>query len=124
MQSVVERRAHQQHQEAQHLQAVELLPTQRQAHRPDDQRAQAVQHHAGGGADLLGDADPGEVEEGDADRVAQQSQQDERLVADLTEGVQRVLQDLPRVSAEVADVDEIHRDEKQRQDEEPKEAWK
>lgn len=124
VQSIVERRAHQQDQEAQHLQPVKPLPAQRQAHHPDDQRAQAVQHHAGGGADLFGDADAGEVEEGDADRVAQQSQQDERLVADLTEGVQRILQDLPRVVAEVAHVDEIHRNEEQRQDEEPKETWK
>ncbi len=124
MQSIVERRAHQQDQEAQHLQPVKLLPPQRQAHHPDDQRAQAVQHHAGGGADLFSDADAGEVEEGDADRVAQQSQQDERLVADLTEGVQRILQHMPRVVAEVADGDEIHRDEKQRQHDEPKETWK
>lgn len=124
VQPVVERRAHQQHQEAHHLQAVELLPAQRQAHHPDDQRAQAVQHHARGGADLLGDADAGEVEEGDADGVAQQSQQDERLVADLTEGVQHVLQDVPRVVAEVSHVDEIHRDEKQRQDDEPEETWR
>lgn len=116
MQSVVERRAHQQDQEAQHLQAVKLLPTQRQAHHPDDQRTQAVQHHAGGGADLFGDADAGEVEEGDADGVAQQSQQDEGLVADLTEGVQRVLQDVARVVAEVAHVDEVHGDEEERQD--------
>lgn len=124
MQAIVERCSHQQDQEAQHLQAVKLLPTQRQADHPDDQRTQAVQHHAGGGADLFGDADPGKVEEGDADCVAQQSQQDERLVADLTEGVQRILQDMPRVVAEVADMDEIHRDEQQRQDEEPKETWK
>lgn len=124
MQSIVERRAHQQDQEAEHLQAVKLLPTQPQAHHPDDQCAQAVQHHAGGGADLFCDADPGEVEEGDADGVAQQSQQDERLVANLTEGVQRVLEDVARVVAERANTDEIHWDEKQREDEEPKETWK
>ncbi|TNN76124.1 hypothetical protein EYF80_013655 [Liparis tanakae] len=124
VQSIVERCTHQQHHEAQHLQALKLLPAQRQAHRPDDQRAQAVQHHAGGGADLFSDADPGEVKEGDADCVSQQSQQDERVVPDLTEGVQRVLQDLPRVAAEFPNMDEIHRDEKQRQDEEPKETWK
>lgn len=122
MQSIVKPRAHQQHKEAQHLQAMKLLPAQRQAHHPDDQRAQAVQHHASGGADLLGDADASEVEEGDADGVAQQSQQDEGLVADLTEGIQGVLQDLARVVAELADVDEIHGDEQQRQDDEPKEA--
>lgn len=87
MQSIVERRADQQDDEAEHLQAVELLPAQCQAGGPDDQRAQAVQHHAGGGADLLGDADAGKVEEGDADGVAQQGQQDEWLVADLAEGV-------------------------------------
>lgn len=102
---------------------MKLLPTQCQAHHPDDQRTQAVQHHAGGGADLLGDADPGEVEEGDADGVAQQSQQDERLVADLAEGVQRILQDLARVVAEVANMDEIHRDEEQREDDKPEETW-
>lgn len=124
MQSIVERRTHQQDQEAQHLQALKLLPTQCQAHHPDDQRTQAVQHHAGGGADLLRDADPSKVEEGDADGVAQQSQQDERLMADLAEGVQRVLQDLARVVAEVADMNEIHWDEEQRQDDKPKETWK
>lgn len=103
---------------------MKLLPIQRQAHHPDDQRTQAVQHHAGGSADLLRDADPSKVEEGDADGVAQQSQQDERLVADLAEGVQRVLQDLARVVAEVANMNEIHRDEEQRQDDKPKETWK
>lgn len=113
VQAVVERRAQQQDYEAQHLQAVEQLPAQRQAHHPDDQRAQAVQHHAGGGADLLGDADAGEVEEGDADGVPQQSQEDEGPVADLTEGVQRVLQRVSRVVAEVPHVDEIHGDEQQ-----------
>lgn len=122
MQSIVKPRAHQQHKEAQHLQAMKLLPTQRQAHHPDDQRAQAVQHHAGGGADLLGDADPGKVEEGDADGVAQQSQQDEGLVADLAEGIQGVLQDLAWVVAELANMDEIHGDEQQRQDNKPKET--
>lgn len=123
VQSVVERRANQQDQEAQDLQAMKLLPAECQAHHPDDQCAQAVQHHAGGGADLFGDADPGEVEEGDADRVAQQGQQDEGLVSDLTEGVQRVLQHVSRVVAEVTHVNEIHGDEQQRQDEETKETW-
>ena len=124
VQSVVEPRAQQQDQEAQDLEALEVLPAQRQAHHPDDQGAQAVQHHAGGGADLLGDADAGEVEEGDADRVAEQSQDDEGLVSDLAEGVQRVLQHPPGVVAEAAHVDEVHGDEQQRQDEETKETWK
>ena len=114
MQSVVEPSAQQQDQEAENLQAMKLFPTQCQAHHPDDQRSQAVQHHAGGGADLFSDADASEVEEGDADRVAQQSQHDERLVTDLTEGVQGVLQDLSRVVAEVSNMDEVHRDEQQR----------
>lgn len=116
MQSVVDRRAQKKNYEAQNLQALERLPTQRQAHHPDDKCPQAVQHHAGGGADLFRDADPGEVEERDADRVAQQSQKDEGLVPDLTEGIYRVLQDLTRVVAEAADVDEVHGDEQQRQD--------
>lgn len=124
MQAIVERRTQQQDQEAQHLQAMKLLPTQRQAHHPDDQRAQAVQHHAGGGADLFSDTDAGKVEESNADCVAQQSQNDERLVPDLTEGIQRILQNVPRVVAEVANVDEIHRDEKQRQHDESKQTWK
>ena len=123
MQSVVERRPHQQDQEAQHLQAVKLLPSQAQAHCPDDQCAQAVQNHASGSADLFGDADPGKVEEGNADRVTQQSQQDEWLVADLTEGVQCILQDLAWVITEVSDVNEIHGEEEQRQDDKPKETW-
>lgn len=122
MQSVVERGACQQDQKSQNLQALKLLPAQRQAHHPDDQRTQAVQHHPGGGADLLGDADPGEVEEGDADRVAQESQKDEGLVSNLTEGVQRVLQDLPRIVAEVPDVDEVHGDEQQGKDDKPKQT--
>lgn len=111
VQSVVERRARQQHQESEHLQAVKVLPPQRQAHHPDDQCAQAVQHHAGGGADLLSDTDPSKVEKGDADGVAQQSQQDEGLVADLTEGIDCVLQDLARVVTEVPDRNKIHGDE-------------
>lgn len=123
MQSIVERCAHQQDQEAEHLQAVKLLPTQRHAHNPDDQRTQAVQHHAGGRADLFSDTDPGEVEEGNADRVAQQGQDDERLVPDLTEGVQRVLKDMARIVAEVAHVDEIHGDEQQWENDETKETW-
>lgn len=124
VQSIVKSRAGQQHQEAEHLQAVKLLPPQRQAHRPDDQCAQAVQHHAGGGADLLSDADPSEVEEGDADDVAQQCQQDEGLVADLTEGIDCILQDLARVVTEVPDRNKIHGDEEQRQDDKPKKTWK
>lgn len=111
VQSIVEARACEQHQETKHLQAVKLLPPQRQAHHPDDQCAQAVQHHAGGGADLLGDTDPSKVEEGDADGVAQQSQQDEGLVADLTEGIDCVLQDLARVAPEAPDRNKIHGDE-------------
>lgn len=102
---------------------MELLPAQRQADGPDDQRAQAVQHHAGGGADFLGDADAGEVEEGDADCVAQQCQQDEWLMVDLAEGVQGVLQHLAGVVTELAHVDEVHGDEQQRQDNEAKQAW-
>lgn len=39
VESIVKRRARQQDQETQHLQAVKLLPPQRQAHHPDDQRA-------------------------------------------------------------------------------------
>lgn len=124
VQSVVERGTHQQHQEAQNLQSVKVLPAQCQAHHPDDQRTQAVQHHTGGGADLFSYADPRKVEKGDADRVAEQSQQDERLVADLTEGIQRVLQDVPRVVGEVSNRDEVHGDEQQRQDKEAKETWK
>lgn len=122
VQSVVERGTHQQHQEAQNLQSVKVLPAQCQAHHPDDQRTQAVQHHTGGGADLFSYADPRKVEKGDADRVAEQSQQDERLVADLTEGIQRVLQDVPRVVGEVSNRDEVHGDEQQRQDKEAKET--
>lgn len=111
VQSIVQCRARQQHQETEHLQAVKLLPPQRQAHHPDDQCAQAVQHHAGGGADLLSDTDPSKVEEGDADDVAQQSQQDEGLVANLTEGIDCILQDLARVVTEAPDRNKIHGDE-------------
>lgn len=111
VQSIVECRACQQHQETKHLQPVKLLPPQRQAHHPDDQCAQAVQHHAGGGADLLSDTDPSKVEESDADGVAQQSQQDEGLVADLTEGIDCILQDLARVVTEAPNRNKIHGDE-------------
>lgn len=124
MQSIVECSTQQQDQEAQHLQAMKLLPFECQAHHPDDQRTQTVQHHASGRADLFSDADPSKVEEGDTDSVAQQSQHDERLVADLTECVQGILQDVARVVAEVANMNEIHRDEEQRQDDKPKETWK
>lgn len=123
VQSIVKRRARQQDQETQHLQAVKVLPPQRQAHHPDDQRAQAVQHHAGGGTDLFGDTDPSEVEEGDADGVAQQSQQDEGLVADLTEGIDCILQDLTRVVTEAPGGNKIHGDEEQRQDNKPEKTW-
>lgn len=124
VQSIIEPCAQQQDQEAEHLEAVEHLPAQGQADHPDDQRTQAVQHHACGGADLLGDADPGEVEEGDADRVAQQSKQDKGLVANLTEGVQRVLQHLTRVVTKLTNGNEVHGDEEQRQDEEAKKTWR
>lgn len=122
VESVVERRAQQQDEEAEDLQAVERLPAQRQTHHPDDQRTQAVQHHTRGGADLFGHADAGEVEERDAHRVAHQGQYDERLVADLAESVQRVLQDLPRVAAEAPSRDVEHRDEEDGQDHETKKA--
>ena len=101
---------------------MEALPAQHQAGRPDHHGAQAVQHHPGGGAYLLGDTDACKVEKGDADGVAQQRQDDEGLVADLTERVQSVLQNVTRVVAEAAHGDEKHRDEKQREDDEPKEA--
>lgn len=123
VESVVERRAQQQDEEAEDLQAVELLPAQRQTHHPDDQRAQAVQDHARGGADLFGHADPGEVEEGDAHRVAQQRQYDQRLVAHLAESIQSVLQNLPRVGAEVPSRDVEHRDEEDGQDDETKKSY-
>lgn len=119
---VVERRAQEQDEEAEDLQAVERLPAQRQTHHPDDQRAQAVQHHACGGADLLGHADAGEVKEGDAHRVSQQRQYDQWLVADLAESVQRVLQNLPRVTAEAPDRDVEHRNEEDGQDEKTEKA--
>lgn len=123
MESVVERRAQQEDEEAEDLQAVERFPAERQAHHPDDQCAQAVQHHARGGADLFGHADAGEVKEGDAHSVAQQCQHDKRLVADLAESVQRVLQNLPRVVAEASSRDVEHRDEQDGQDDETKKAW-
>lgn len=99
---------------------MKVLPPQRQAHHPDDQRAQAVQHHAGGGTDLFSDTDPSKVEEGDADGVAQQSQQDEGLVADLTEGIDGILQDLAGIVPEAPDRNKIHGDEEQGQDDKPK----
>lgn len=122
MESVVERRAQQQDEEAEDLQAVERLPAQRQTHHPDDQRAQAVQHHACGSADLFGYADASEVEERDAHRVTQQRQYDKWLVADLAESVQRVLQNLPWVAAEAPSWDVEHRNEQDGQDEESKKA--
>ena len=122
MEAVVEWGPQQQHQEAQDLQGVERLPAQRQAHHPDHHRPQAVQHHARGGADLLGDAHAGEVEKGDAERVAKERHQDERLPADLAEGVQRVLQHVPGVRAEAARGDEVHGDEQEGKDEEAKQA--
>lgn len=120
--SVVESRAHQQDEEAKDLQAVERLPAQRQAHHPDDQRAQAVQHHACGGADLFRNADAGKVKEGDAHSVAQQRHYDERLVPDLAESVQCVLQNLPRVASEAPSRDVEHWNEEDGQDEETKKA--
>lgn len=123
MEAVVEPGAQQQDEEPEDLQAVERLPAQRQTHHPDDQRAQAVQHHPRGGADLFGHADAGEVKERDAHRVAQQRQDDQRLVADLAESVQRVLQNLPRVAAEAPGRDVEHRDEEDGQDDETKKAW-
>ena len=112
----------QEDEEAEDLQRVESLPAQRQAQRPDDNGAQAVQHHAGGGTQLLGDTDAREVEEGNAADVAQQRQRDEWLSAHLAEGIQRVLQGTARVSTEGAGGDVVHGYQQQGEDHEAKEA--
>lgn len=122
MESVVEPCAQQQDEEAEDLQAVERLPAQRQAHHPDDQRAQAVQHHPRRGTDLFGYTDAGEVKERDAHSVAHQRQHDEWLVADLAESVQHIFQNMPRVVAEIPGRDVEHRDEEDGQDDETKKA--
>lgn len=124
VQSIVECRAHQQDQETKHLQALKMLPSQCEAHSPDDQSAQTVKYHPCGGTDLFSDTDPSKVEEGYADGIAQQGQQDEGFVADLTESIQRILQDLTRVVGEVAHRNEVHRDEEKRQYDKPKKALK
>lgn len=122
VQPIVEGSACQEDEEAEDLQRVESLPAQRQAQRPDDNGAQAVQHHTGGGTQLLGDTDAREVEEGDAADVAQQRQRDEWLSAHLAEGIQRVLQGTARVSAEGAGGDVVHGYQQQGEDHEAKEA--
>lgn len=122
VQPIVEGGACQQDEEAQDLQRVEGLPAQRQAQRPNDNGTQAVQHHAGRGAQFLGDADAREVEEGDAADVAQQRQGDERLSAHLAEGVQRVLQRPSGASTEGAGRDIVHGHQQQGEDHEAKEA--
>uniref|UniRef100_A0A8C3PL16 Clusterin N-terminal domain-containing protein n=1 Tax=Calidris pygmaea TaxID=425635 RepID=A0A8C3PL16_9CHAR len=121
--AVVKSSARQEHPKAQDLQPVEGLPAQGQADGPDDHGAEAVQDHAGGGTDLLGDADAGEVEEGDAADVPQQGQGDEGPVADLAEGVQGVFQRPPRVPAEAASRDVVHGHQQQGQDDEAKKTW-
>ena len=100
---------------------MELLPAQSQTDHPDDHSAQAVQHHARGGADFLGDGDAGEVEEGDGHCVAEQRQDDHGVVADLAEGVQRVLENVSGVVAKAPHRDVEKGDEEQREDEEAKE---
>lgn len=122
VQPIVERGAHQEDEEAQDLQGVEGLPAQRQTQGPDDNGAQTVQHHAGSGAQLLGDTDTREVEEGDAADVAQQRQGDERLSTHLAEGVRHVLQRPAGVSAEGAGRDVVHGHQQQGQDHEAEEA--
>ena len=122
VQPVVEGGARQEDEEAEDLQRVEGLPAQRQAQCPDNNGAQAVQYHAGGGTQLLGDADAREVEEGDAADIAQQRQRNEWLSAHLAEGVQRVLQGTARVSAKGAGGDVVHGYQQQGEDHEAKEA--
>lgn len=100
---------------------MELLPAQSQTDHPDDHSAQAVQHHARGGTDLLGDRDAGKVEEGDGHCITEQRQDDHGVVADLAEGIQRVLKDMAGVVAEAAHRDVEKGDEEQREDEEAKE---
>lgn len=123
MESVIKRSAYEQDDEAQNLQAMELLPAQSQTHHPDDQRTQAVQHHSRRGADLLGDADASKIKERNAYCVAQQCQQNARLMANLAESVQRVFQNVPRVAAKAAHRDVEHRDEEEGQNYKPKKTW-
>lgn len=122
VQSIVESSTSQEDEKPEDLQAMEDLPAHSQADDPDDHSAQAVQHHPGGGTDLLGDADAGKVEEGDAADVAQQGHSNEREAAYLAEGIKGIFQRPPRVAAEAAPRDVVQGHQEQGEDDKPKES--
>ena len=60
---IVEHHSDEQDAEPNELQEVKLLPANEHTDSPDDEGPNAVQHHPGGGRQLLGHGDPGKVEE-------------------------------------------------------------
>lgn len=90
---------------------MELLPPHCEADHPDDHGPQAVQHHTSSGTDFFRDTDSSKVEEGDAADVAQQSQNDQRLIPHLAKSIQGIFQDATVAAAELAGWDVVKGDQ-------------
>ena len=102
------------------LQVLERLPAHGQGEGPNEDGADAVQHHPGRGAHLLRDGESGEVEECDADDEPDVCEGQLPVVTHLDETVDSVLESdghLPeaRIGREVPG-DEEHRDEEHQED--------
>ena len=118
---MVDHHAHDQDKEPNRLQPLELLPPDGEREEPDEKGAHAVEHHARDGADQLGDADAGKVEESDADKIEKDGDEDDLVVTNLEEAVDGVLK-VRRAERADREADVVERDEQNGQDEEAENA--
>ena len=73
------------------LQVLERLPANSKREDPDEESADAVQDHARDGTDHLRHRDTGKVEEGNANDIHQDTSQDQVVISNLLESVNRIL---------------------------------
>ena len=108
---VVEHHADDEDAEAEQLESVEVLPAHTDAGKgkvvksfeilevspdhPDHQGPDAIEHHPGGCRQLLGNADPSKVEEGDGDDGAGEGKGEQGVVGELVAAVIGVLKHMP-----------------------------
>lgn len=122
MQSIIKGSSNKKDEETQDLQSMKGLPANGQADNPDDNGAQAIKYHPGGGADLFRDTDTSKVEEGNAADIAQQGYSNKWQIANLTEGIYSIFQYLPWATAETAPRYEVHGHQDDGEYDEPKET--
>ena len=75
--------------------AQELLGLEVSPDHPDHQGPDAIEHHPGGCRQLLGNADPSKVEEGDGDDGAGEGEGKQGVVRELVAAIIGVLKHMP-----------------------------